>query len=232
MERSTGGAGRSPNKKRVLIADDHELAREGMRAVLGSIPWVNVVGEARNGREAVELTETLRPDLVVMDIRMPDLDGLQATAEIKKVAPNTSVIMVTMHENPEYLLEALRVGASGYLLKESSSDQVRQTIQSIFDGGESLSSRAVSGLLTQMMSKGASQQKLEMGETLTPREREVLVLVAAGRTNREIAATLIISPGTAKQHVERIIGKLGVSDRTQAAVKAIQLGLVSSSGQG
>jgi len=234
-ERGTGErAGSGP--ARLLIADDHGLVREGIRAVLEAESDLEVVGEAKDGREALELCERLQPDLVLMDVRMPEMDGLAATRAIKERWPKVSVMMVTMHESPEYLLEAVRAGAAGYILKDAAGGRIVEAVRRTLGGESSLDEGLAMGLLVRLAGERDEQEgfgetgQIEEGwdripEELTPREVEVLGLLARGKTNPQIAQDLAISRGTAKIHVQHIIAKLGASDRTQAAVRAIELGL-------
>jgi DNA-binding NarL/FixJ family response regulator len=213
---------RSRGVARLLVADDHDLARAGLRSLLSGERGLEVVGEAASGQEALVLCRRLEPDLVLMDVRMPDLDGLSVTRAIKREAPSTSVILFTMYQKPDYLLEALKAGVAGYLLKGSTKREIITAVRQVLSGESLLHPDLVLKLLEQMSTKppgngGASQ--------LTQRERDVLRLVALGQTNREIADTLGLTVSTVKTHVEHVIGKLGVSDRTQAAVRAIELGL-------
>lgn len=212
---------------RVVIVDDHDLARAGLHALLAGEPGIVVAGEAANGRQALEVCADLQPDLVLMDVRMPDLDGLAATAALKERCPRTSVIIVTMYENADYLFQAIRAGAAGYLLKDATRDEIISAIQRVVDG-ESLLSPEYASQVLRRISKEITREIAGTPERLTPRETDVLQLIAQGMTNREIADVLSISPGTVKAHVEHIIAKLGVSDRTQAAVKAVELGLVAT----
>jgi two-component system, NarL family, response regulator LiaR len=222
---------------RLLIADDHDLAREGMRAVLAGEPDLEVVGEAHDGKKALEMCRRLRPDLVLMDVRMPRMDGLEATRAIKEELPETSVVMVTMHENPDYLLEAVKAGAAGYILKNATGDRlvdaVRRTLNNEFPLDEELAMellRRLAGEEKQGLQSFPEPEK-DLGTleaTLTDQELEVLRLLAQGRTNPQIARTLLSSVSSIKAHVQQIIAKLGVSDRTQAAVRALQLGLANS----
>jgi two-component system, NarL family, response regulator LiaR len=227
-------AARRGRRARLVLADDHDLVREGIRAVLESEPDMEVVGEAANGREAVEVCKRLRPDLVLMDVRMPEMDGLAATRAVKAELPETSVVMVTMHESPDYLLEAITAGAAGYILKDAAGDRLVEAVRRTLDGEVPLNEGLAMQLLVRMVSEtarraGTSSEPREartpMPRGITPRESEVLRLLAQGQTNPQIAQELAVSRGTVKIHVQNIISKLGVSDRTQAAVRAIELGL-------
>jgi DNA-binding NarL/FixJ family response regulator len=223
---------------RVLIADDHELVRDGFRRMLGYEEDLEVVGEARDGREAVELCRRLDPDLVLMDVRMPKMDGLEATRAIKAQHPSVSVLVVTTYDNPDYLLDAIKAGAAGYVLKDAPNRQLTNAIRRALDGESPLNQELASQLIRRLAGeapqpaqeppstaegRGAGAASLPNGLTL--RELEVLKLVALGKTNQEIAEGLFISKATAKVHVRRVIAKLGVSDRTQAVVRALSLGL-------
>jgi DNA-binding NarL/FixJ family response regulator len=212
-------------RARLIIADDHELARTGLRGMLTGEPDLEIVGEAATGQQAVGLCRRLRPDLALMDVRMPDLDGLAATREIKRESPGTAVVMVTMHENPEYLLEALRAGAAGYVLKDATHAEVLKTVRRVLEGEVLLTSEIASRLLVRLVRE--KRPSPEQAVHLTSRELVVLRLVAQGWTNREIAAELNLSAGTVKVHVERILAKLGVAHRTQAAVRAVEMGLAT-----
>ncbi len=216
---------RKARPARLVIADDHELARAGLRTMLTGQRGLELVGEAATGREALTLCRRLQPDLALIDVRMPEQDGLATCCAIKQECPATSVILVTMHENPEYLLEALRAGAAGYLLKDLSQRELITAVQGVLRGESMLNKELVIRLLQQLPGETAYQEGLPMGR-LSPREREVLQLLAQGQTNREIARNLTVSVSTVKIHVEHILAKLGVSDRTQAAVRAIELGLL------
>lgn len=219
-----------PRRARIIIADDHELARLGLRTMLVPEPDLEVVGEAATGREAVAMSRELQPDLVLMDIRMPDLDGLVATRAIKEVHPRTSILIVTLSEDPDYLLEALRVGAAGYVLKDASRREVVDAVRQVLSGESPLDPKLSAQLIRRLASR-TRESSAARGDEPTHREMEVLRLVAEGKTNAEIAHSLFISVGTVKVHVERIIDKLGVSDRTQAAVRAVELGYINSPSQ-
>ena len=211
----------------MLVVDDHQLTRVGLIAVLTRDPRVVIVGEASNGLEAVRLTEALEPDLVMMDVRMPEMNGLQAARQVKRVSPMTSVLLLSMFHDPELLVEAIKAGAAGYVLKDSGLDQIRQAIADVLSGGFPVDDRLARTALRRLASEGAAPQPTPATH-LSTRELEVLSLLAQGSTNREIAEALTITPHTVKGHVEHILAKLGVSDRTQAAVKAIELGLFKS----
>jgi DNA-binding NarL/FixJ family response regulator len=224
----------------MVIADDHGLVRQGFRGMLAREEGLEVVGEAQDGREAVEVCSRLRPDLVLMDVRMPKMDGLSATREIKQRHPKTIVLMVTMHENPDYLLEAVKAGAAGYVLKGSPNSQIMSSVRRALEGesplNQELAMHVIRNLVggdTQGATQGASPPPHEerpegsLPKPLARRELEVLRLLARGKTNQEIAQILGLSALTVKTYVQRIIGKLGVSDRTQAAVRAAELGLLA-----
>jgi DNA-binding NarL/FixJ family response regulator len=213
---------------RVLVVDDHALTRAGVRAMLASDPDLELVGEATNGREAMALTQSLRPDLVLMDVRMPDTDGLEATRAIKASSPLTSVLILSMFEDVELLIEAVKAGAAGYVLKAATTRELRLAMAQALAGEFPIDR----GLAREVLRRVAQetpvpqQEPAEIVVQLSPRELEVVALLARGYTNREIAETLVVTPSTIKIHVEHILSKLGVSDRTQAAVRAIELGLV------
>jgi len=201
--------------------------------MLSDEPDIEIVGEAANGREALLLCSRVRPDLILMDVRMPEMDGLAATKEVKQRYPETSVMMLTMHENPDYLLEALKAGAAGYVLKDAPQQEIIEAVRRVRNGESPMDPELAARLLRRLTSEGEMQSETRVPqaaayetESLTPRELEVLGLMKLGRTNREIAEDLVISLGTAKNHVEHIMGKLNVSDRTQAVVKALKLGIL------
>jgi DNA-binding NarL/FixJ family response regulator len=212
---------------RVLLVDDDDLMRAGLRAVLSSDTRVEVVGEAGSGRAAVERVRALRPDLVLMDVRMPDLDGIAATREVTSASPEVKVVILTTFEQDDYIFGALNAGASGFLLKRSGPEELLAAIQTVA-AGDSLLSPSVTRTVIDRM---ARQPTPEIGpsrllDELTPREHEVLVLLARGLSNSEIAAELVIEESTVKTHVKRILMKLRLRDRIQAVVFAYESGLI------
>jgi DNA-binding NarL/FixJ family response regulator len=217
---------RQARAARLMIVDDHELARSGLRSMLSHQSDVTIVGEATNGRDAVEQCRILRPDLILMDVRMPEMDGLAATETIKRECPSISVIIMTLYEDADYLLSALQAGAAGYLLKDATQRDVVNAVRQVLRGESILSPEMTTQLLRRLASQPLNHASGSI-ERLTPRELDVLRLLVEGQTNREIAYNLHISVGTVKAHVEHIIAKLGVSDRTQAAVRAVEMRLLS-----
>jgi DNA-binding NarL/FixJ family response regulator len=216
----------------LVIADDHDLVRSGLRALLTDVPNLQVLGEAANGREALELCRRFEPDLVLMDVRMPEMDGLTATRAIKHRYPRTSVLVLTVHENQSYMLEALKAGAAGYILKDAPRKELLGAIGRVLEGEVTLSRRLSLQLLMELangVGGGPGVAGFPEGETpysLTPRELEVLRMLALGYGNQKIAENLVIAVGTVKNHVQHILAKLGVSDRTQAVVRAYEAKIV------
>jgi DNA-binding NarL/FixJ family response regulator len=208
---------------RVLLADDQRLVRSGFRMILKAEPGVEVVGEAADGREAIEQARALAPDVVLMDVRMPNLDGIEATRRIVGEAEAPRVIVLTTFDEDEYVFGALRAGASGFLLKDAPEDQLVAAIRVAADGG-SLFAPSVTRRLIERFA-GHSEPPAGLAD-LTGREREVLTLVARGLSNAEIAAELVVSEHTVKTHVARVLQKLDLRDRTQAVVAAYESGLV------
>jgi DNA-binding NarL/FixJ family response regulator len=206
---------------RVLIVDDDDLMRAGLRGVLSSDPGIEVVDDAANGREAVYRTRLLRPDVVLMDVRTPDLDGISATRELLSVVPEVRVVIVTTFEQDGYIFAALSAGACGFLLKRTSPEELVASVQIIAAGDSLLSPSVTSRVIGRMANQpGPYAAREERLDELTPREREVLVLVAQGLSNGEIAAELVIEESTVKTHVKRILAKLDVRDRVQAVIFA------------
>lgn len=222
---------------RVLLVDDQTLIRQGIRMLLLTEAGIEVVGEAVNGREALAMIEQHRPQVVLMDVRMPEMDGVAATREITRRFPEVGVIILTTFEDEEYIFEGLRAGARGYLLKDISSEEMAEAIRVVARGGALIQPSITRKVLSEFarlsgpaaaaapLSRPASQSDIQV-EPLTEREREVLRCIAEGLSNREIAERLVITEGTVKNHVSNLIAKLNVRDRTQALLKAQELGLL------
>lgn len=210
---------------RVLIADDHGVVREGLRAYLELESDITVVGEARDGLEAVRKCAELQPDVVLMDLVMPNLDGVEATASIKQQRPATHVIILTSYVDDERVVPAIRAGATSYLLKDVAATDLARAIRAARAGQAQLHPEVARRLMQQV----TAPRKPEAGAQLTDREREVLLLLAEGRSNKEIARRLVVSERTVKGHVSNILGKLGLQDRTQAALYAVRHGMVPES---
>ena len=209
---------------RLLIADDHQLFRDGLRTLICTTPDVAVVGEATTGKEAVTLAVELRPDVVLMDIQMPGGDGLEATRQIMAHNPGVRVLMLTMFENDHHVFAAMRAGARGYLLKGARHEEMLRAIQAVA-AGEAIFSPAIATRMVDFFAAMRSKRPSDIFPELSPREQEVLALLAHNYTNAEIAADLVISPKTVRNHVSNILGKLQVADRAEAADKARRSGL-------
>ncbi len=207
-------------KIRILVADDHPVVRDGLVAMLGTQPDFDVVGECTNGREAVDLVEKLSPDVIFLDLEMPELDGVDALRKMRVSNPGVKVIVFTAFDTDERILAAVQAGAQGYLLKGAPRDEVFQAVRVVHGGGSLLQPVVASKLLRQV------SQPDDLTEALTARELEVLRLMAQGLQNKEIALKLIISERTVKFHVSSILGKLGAGNRTEAVSLAAQRGLV------
>lgn len=213
---------------RILIADDHTLFRQGLKQVLELEPDLKVIAEVASGDEAVRQAEALRPDVVVLDVSMPG-GGLEACARIKERIPQMGVVILTMHEDQEYLFKALRAGANSYMVKDVDSSNLADAIRAAREGRPYMHPKLAGLALMEMTKPAAVQRERRSADDpgLTDRELEVLKLVGQGASNREIAAALFISEKTAKNHMTHIFEKIGVSDRTQAALFALRNGLVS-----
>ena len=244
--RSEGYRGRVENyrnaRARVLVVDDHAFMRVGTKAVLGRDTSLEVVGEAQDGQEATACCRKLRPDLILMDVSMPGMDGIEATRRIKAEFPETSVLVLTAHADHRLLKEAVKAGAAGYLLKEDAIKNVLEAVRAVLGGETPLDPAETLRLMRDLAFEGGPPgepaggvpppQRLRESPkvALSAQETEVLRLVALGRTNRQIAQELFVSLSTVKTYVQRIIKKLGVSDRTQACVRALEMGLLSGGG--
>jgi DNA-binding NarL/FixJ family response regulator len=222
------------NSIRVLLVDDQALFREGLRLLLSVQPDIEVVGEAANGEQALQMAAELNPDIVLMDLRMPVLDGVAATRRLHASQPQSRVIVLTTFDEDETVFEGLRAGAVGYLLKDVPSEKLVEAIRAAARGESFLQPSVAAKVVaefTRLSSQGlpvtpAAPVPRPLLEPLSEREREILKLVASGANNKEIANQLYITEGTVKNHLTNILGKLGVRDRTQAALKARELGLV------
>jgi DNA-binding NarL/FixJ family response regulator len=203
---------------RIIIADDHLVVRQGLRMFLSDDPEIEILGEAADGAEAVRLAQELKPDVVLMDMMMPVLDGIAATGRIKQELPDTEVIAITSVLEDEAVVGAVKAGAIGYLLKDANPDELRRAIRAAADGQVHLDPKAAARLVREVRAPGSPQ-------ALTERETDVLRLIAAGKANKEIARALSVGEQTVKTHVSNILGKLGVQSRTQAALYAAQIGL-------
>jgi len=216
---------------RVLVADDQMMVREGFSVLLNAMPDIEVVGEAVNGREAVERVRELAPDVVLMDIRMPELNGIEATREIVAANGTSKVLVLTTFDLDEYVYQALRAGASGFLLKDASARQLADGVRVVASGEALLAPSVTRRLITEFSKLSEAPRVLASAQAaygdLTDRETEVLVLIAQGLSNLEIAGRLVVAESTIKTHVSRILVKLGLRDRTQAAVFAYEARLVT-----
>lgn len=214
-------------KIKVLIADDHTILRQGIRALLEAEPEIEVVGEASDGREAVEKTKALAPDIVLMDISMPVMNGLEATRHIRRMSPNTQIIVLTMHENEEFVVQMLNAGASGYVLKRIAADELVAAIRSVYQDGTFLHPTIAKKLVKDYLRLASEEQRRSTSSGLTDREQEILKLIAEGNTNKQIAERLCLSIKTVQTHRTHIMDKLGAHDRTELVKFAIRKGLVS-----
>lgn len=218
---------------RILLVDDQTLIRQGIRLLLETEEGLQVVGEAANGCQAISMVETLQPEVVLMDVRMPEMDGVQATRHILARWPQVGVIILTTFDDDEYLFEGLKAGARGYLLKDIRSEEMAEAVRRVAAGGALIQPSITRKVLSEFTRLASIQSPLlptdraqALPEPLTEREREVLHWIAAGLSNREIAEQLVITEGTVKNHVSNLIAKLNVRDRTQALLKAQELGLL------
>lgn len=215
---------------RVLIADDQRVVREGLSLILGLLPGVEVVGSACDGDHAIAIAAELHPDIVLMDLRMPGCDGVEATRILRESVPDTKVIVLTTYADDRSVLSALRAGARGYLTKDSGAPEIHDALRQVLDNDAAIDP-AVQQHVVNALATGAPLDGRELPSAppagLTRRESEVLTLIAAGRSNSEIAAELVISEGTVKSHINHLLAKLGARDRAQAVVFAYQHGLAT-----
>ncbi|MEC4674598.1 MAG: response regulator transcription factor [Nitrospirota bacterium] len=215
-------------KIKVLIVDDHRIVREGLSAILETKEEIEIVGEAGDGGEAVEKARQLLPDVIVMDVSMPGMTGVEATRIIKREMPHIGIIALTMYEDQQYIFDLVRAGATGYLLKDSDSTEIVAAIRAVFKGESLIHPSVASKILAEfsLLAEGKGRKKSFLEHDLTEREVTVLRLVADGKTNKEIANVLDLSEKTVKNHVRNIFHKLHVYDRTAAAILAIRKGII------
>jgi DNA-binding NarL/FixJ family response regulator len=211
---------------RVLLVDDDDLMRAGLRAVLSSDDGIEVAGEAGDGGEALAFVRTTGPHVVLMDIRMPGVDGISATRELLAESPEVKVLVLTTFEDDEYIFDALSAGASGFLLKRTQPEDLIDAIHTVADGDSLLSPSVTRRVIDRMATQPVAGLSGARLEDLTPREREVLELIGRGLSNREIADEFVIEESTVKTHVKRILTKLGLRDRVQAVILAYETGLI------
>jgi DNA-binding NarL/FixJ family response regulator len=213
-----------PNTIRILVADDHAIIRKGIRAMLETVPDIEVAGEAVNGREAVVAAEKLKPDVILMDLVMPQMDGIEAIRRIKAQQPDARILVLTTFAGEDKLFPAIKAGALGYHLKDSSPEELMQAIRQVYRGESSLHPLIARKVLEEL---AGSSERLPTTDPLTQRELEVLQLVAQGLDNQEIAGKLVLSETTVRTHVSNIMSKLHLASRTQAALYALREGLAS-----
>jgi DNA-binding NarL/FixJ family response regulator len=216
---------------RVLTADDQRVVREGLAMLLGLLPDVEVVGTAANGEEALALADELRPDVILMDLRMPRVDGVAATRRLRDSHPEIKVVVLTTYADDRSVIDALRAGALGYLTKDAGADEIRQALHRVTSGQASVDPAVQMHLIEAITTTNATSDlsaaaEAELPDGLTPREAEVLGLIGAGLSNTEIAATLFVSEATVKSHVNHMLPKIGARDRAQAVGYAYRHGLV------
>ncbi len=215
------------DKIRVLLAEDHTIVRQGLRSILDGREGIQVVGEAKDGREAVEKTQELQPDIVLMDLSMPLLSGLEATRQIKSQCPQIEVLVLTMHADEEYVFQILQAGASGYLLKQSAVGELVAAIQAVCEGNSYLSPAISRKIVDEYVRQAREQGKVDPYEQLTDREREVLHLIAEGHSTQEIADLLFISPKTVRGHRSSLTEKLDLHSNAELTRYAIRKGIVA-----
>ncbi len=217
-----------PTPISILLVDDHTVVRQGLRAFLEAQPGIEIAGEAENGLQAVELALQTAPDVVLMDLIMPGMDGVEATRRVKAASPRTQIVIFTSHYQDEHIFPAIRAGALSYLLKDASPDEVADAVRKAAQGEAVINPRVAARLVQEL--QGVRAEEVNPFVELSEREIEVLRLIAAGKTNKEIADELVISEKTVKSHVSNILSKLHLADRTQAAVFAWNQGIVRRGG--
>jgi DNA-binding NarL/FixJ family response regulator len=210
----------------VLLVDDHTILREGLRMVLDAQPGITVVGEAEDGRQAVDMAEELHPQIVVMDIAMPNMNGAEATRQIKRKIPGTRVLILTMHQDRQYLAQIVEAGAIGAVLKRAAGTELVEAVKAAARG-ESFFSPAIASMMEEDYRFGLAREGIDESEKLTPREREILQLAAEGKSNKEIAELLDLSIKTVQTHRAHLMQKLGAHDRTDLVKYAIQKGIIA-----
>ena len=221
------GRALAPGEKiRVLLVDDHTILRAGLRMMLNAQPDIEVAGEASDGRQGVSETQRLQPHVVLMDITMPEMNGIEATRQIRKLAPEARVLVLTMHENEEYLFQVLRAGASGYILKEAADTELISAIRIVQSGRFYLSPSAQSIMVGDYLQRVRTGEEKDSYSDLTEREREILKLIAEGLTNNQIADRLVISPKTVDTHRTHIMDKLNLHNRAELVKYAMRRGLI------
>lgn len=217
-----------PDLVRLLLVDDQRLMRDGLRTLLEMEPEMTVIGEASNGQEALDQYAVLRPDVALMDVRMPVMDGVETTRRLRARWPDARVIILTTFDDDEYVFEGLRAGALGYLLKDVSMQELTEAIHTVMAGGVLIEPSVARKVVAEFarLTPQSPAASIELVEALSEREIEILKLLAEGLTNREIAGRLYLAEGTVKNYVTNILGKIGARDRTQAALRARELGLL------
>ena len=209
----------------VLLADDHAIVRDGLKLLLESQPGIKVTGEAMNGRDAVRLTMKLHPDIVIMDIAMPELNGIEAASQIRDNCPSSKVIILSMHSSTEHIYRSLKAGARGYLLKESAGVEVVSAVTAVFSGGRYLSQKISDRVIEDYLKKHEDKEAENLLDRLSPRELEILQLVVEGRSSADIASIIFLSPKTVETYRSRLMQKLNVTDLPGLVKFAIKHGL-------
>ena len=214
-------------KTKILIADDHPLLREALCQVFSNQKDMEIVGQAGNGEEAIDLASQLKPDILVMDIVMPKFDGLEASRQIKKIAPNTAILILTAYDDDNYVLGLLEAGATGYLMKSAKGQDLVEAVRAVRAGESVLHPKIIEKLLKQAMAKPAETVELKIKDLLSDREMEMLKLLATGMSNKEIAEKLCLSLRTVKAHMSNIFTKMNVASRSEALVESLKKGLLT-----